>query len=96
MYNEEVTANLLNILDTRDYESFLSTLSPYADNEIIGEPVSNILEEWRKLQLAKKNEIMNDEQVHLAISAYFRKKSREITALLLEAEEEKTSGDLDS
>ncbi|MCA6079157.1 hypothetical protein [Fulvivirga sedimenti] len=95
MYSEEVTAQLLNFLAGKEYDSFLSTVSSYTENEIVGAQMSNILDEWRKLQLARKNGLMDDEQVHLAMTAYFNKRSREIPELLKEADRE-GSGNLDA
>lgn len=84
MYSEEVSGRLSNYLQNRDHDAFISLVSEYLEDPKVGSLMNDISDEWRKLLIARKNGLMDEEQVHFAMVAFFRKKKTEITAALEE------------
>ncbi len=72
---------LAGLLSQQKYEEFFTRLKPLGNSELLESSVQDILEEWRKLQIAKKNGLMDDEQIHLAFTAYFRRTASRMIGL---------------
>ncbi len=73
MYTQEIATQLGELLSQDSMDDFFAKL--HAGSEEYEPFVTLIDEEWRKLQIARKNGLMNDEQVYFAISAFFKRES---------------------
>ncbi len=74
MYTQELATQLSELLTQDSMDDFFAKLRE--ESEQFEPFVTLIEEEWRKLQIAKKNGLMNDEQVYFAISAFFTRESK--------------------
>ena len=75
MYTTNLANSLSKLLSEESLDSFFSTLRTEADKGDFSTFADAIDEEWRKLQIAKKNGLMDDEQVRFALTAYFKRES---------------------
>jgi hypothetical protein len=82
MYSTQDTSELVKLLEEGELESFFNNVAKHEDDEKVGPVMKSILEEWQKLQIARKNGLMDEEQLYYAIRAFFKKKADEIPALL--------------
>lgn len=74
MYTKEIASQLSELLTQETMDNFFVKLREGSEDF---EPFVNVMEEeWRKLQIARKNGLMNDEQVFFAISAFFKRESQ--------------------
>jgi len=92
MYTTEVTTTLSKYIENKELSSFFDLLKSNEEDPAVGSLMQDIINEWQKLQVAKKNGLMDDEQIYFAIRAFFNRKKNEIPGLL----EAYSSGKLDS
>lgn len=85
LLNKKVTETMSGHLQHAEYEAFFKMLEPLENNAVLEGPVSDIREEWRKLQIARRNGLMDDEQINLALIAYFNRKQKDMIRLQEEA-----------
>lgn len=76
LLNKDVTVTMHEHLRREEYDQFFHLLEPLENVPLLEEPALAIREEWRKLQIARKNGLMDDEQINLALIAFFKKKLR--------------------
>lgn len=84
MFKDKDRKELSELLEKKDYDTFFKKLDAFLSEEHVGQSVQDIQEEWRKLHIAKRNGLMDDEQIHLAMTAYYTKKGKQ----MLEIQEE--------
>ena len=75
MYTPEIASKLSGLLQAGDLEGFLSTIRSESEKADFLEFAEAVEEEWRKLQIAKKNGLMDEEQISFAMSAFFNRES---------------------
>lgn len=74
--------NAEKLLNAEDHQGYFSELDSFKDHALLGPQVSAIKEEWRKLQIARRNNLMNDEQIHLALKAFHKKSLKQMEGLI--------------
>lgn len=84
MYTTEIASKLSTLLDSGDIEGFLTVVSTESESGNFSDFADAIHEEWRKLQIAKKNGLMDEEQIKFALTSFF---SRESENVLSESDE---------
>jgi hypothetical protein len=83
-FSSNLRQKLLDHLNRSEYNDFFRELDVFKEHPILEESVSEIHEEWRKLKIAQKNKLMDDEQINLAIIAFVKRKSEKMITLLEE------------
>jgi hypothetical protein len=78
MYTTELANQLKQLLTHDTLDDFFGKLQEEATTEEFEPFVSAIEEEWRKLQIAIKNGLMNEEQAFLALTAFFNRESKKL------------------
>ncbi len=68
-------------LEKKEYDNFFKKLETYLDQPVLEQPIQDIQKEWRNLHIAKRNGLMDDEQIHLAMTAFYKKKAKQMLAL---------------
>lgn len=86
MFTSSKSEKLLDQLQKADYEAFFKALQEQSEHPRLGSFIEEINEEWRKLLIAQKNKLMDDEQINLALIAFFRRKSKQMLTTLEEDE----------
>ncbi len=78
MYTENDQVKLNSLLDQKQHDTFFTELDQFTDESSLEPIVAQIKEEWRKLQIARRNGLMDQDQIDLAFAAFFRKKSAQM------------------